>query len=96
MDEVAVEPEENRPVFKGTEAQNGGMLSTRRWRLGLLSNGKPNSKQLLRAFEYRIADRISVDEVVAFEKMDFGESIDTVLLGRIAESCDAVLAGVGD
>lgn len=65
-------------------------------RLGLLNNGKPNAEQLLQAFGYRLADRISISEVRTFEKPDFGESVDENVVVQIQDACDVVIAGVGD
>ncbi len=68
----------------------------RTWRLGILVNGKPNAAELLRAFGYRLADRISLTKVTNFEKPDFGEPADETIVKSVKDVCDIVLVGVGD
>ncbi len=65
-------------------------------RLGLLDNGKPNAAGLLKAFGYRLADRVGLSQVNTFVKPVFGDSVDEALVQRIREACDVVIAGVGD
>ena len=65
-------------------------------RLGLLDNGKPNAAELLKAFGYRLADRVGLSQVTTFVKPVFGDSVDEALVQRIREACDVVVAGVGD
>ncbi len=65
-------------------------------RLGLLSNGKPNAGLLLQAFGYRLADLVGLGDVRLFEKQDFGETVEESVVLRIRETCDVVIAGVGD
>lgn len=65
-------------------------------RLGLLHNGKPNAEVLLKAFGERLREHAGVASVRVFEKPHFGVPVDENLVHQMWETCDMVIAGVGD
>jgi hypothetical protein len=65
-------------------------------RIGLLDNGKPNAALVLRTLAEQLRSQNHLGEVATFTKSYFGTPVDEDRAKEIAQSCEAVIAGVGD
>lgn len=65
-------------------------------RLGLLDNAKPNAALVLETIAAQLRAQHHLGEVSTFTKSYFGTPVEEDRAQEIAQSCDAVIAGVGD
>jgi hypothetical protein len=65
-------------------------------RLGLLDNAKPNAALVLQTLAAGLRAQHHVGEVTTFTKSYFGTPVEEDRAKEIAQSCEAVIAGVGD
>jgi hypothetical protein len=65
-------------------------------RLGLLDNAKPNAALVLQTMAAQLRAQHHLGEVTTFTKSYFGTPVEEDRAKEIAQSCDAVIAGVGD
>jgi hypothetical protein len=65
-------------------------------RLGLLENGKPNAVLVLQTLAAHLGAQHHLGEVTTYTKSYFGTPVEEDRAQEIAQSCDAVIAGVGD
>jgi hypothetical protein len=65
-------------------------------RLGLLDNAKPNAALVLQTLAAQLRAQHHLGEVSTFTKSYFGTPVEEDRASEIAQSCDVVLAGVGD
>jgi hypothetical protein len=65
-------------------------------RLGLLDNAKPNAALVLQTLAAALRAQHHVGEVTTFTKSYFGTPVEEDRAKEIAQSCEAVIAGVGD
>jgi hypothetical protein len=65
-------------------------------RLGLLDNAKPNAGLVLATLADQLRAQHHVGEVTTYNKSYFGTPVEEDRAREIAQSCDAVIAGVGD
>jgi hypothetical protein len=65
-------------------------------RLGLLDNAKANAALVLETIAAQLRAQHHVGEVTMFTKSYFGTPVEEDRAREIAESCEAVIAGVGD
>jgi hypothetical protein len=65
-------------------------------RLGLLENGKPNAVLVLQTLAAQLRAQHHLGEVTTYAKSYFGTPVEEDRAQEIAQSCDAVIAGVGD
>ncbi|MBV9417566.1 MAG: hypothetical protein JO363_21455 [Solirubrobacterales bacterium] len=65
-------------------------------RLGLLDNTKANAALVLETLAAHLRAQHHVGEVSTYTKSYFGTPVEEDRAQEIAQSCDAVIAGVGD
>jgi hypothetical protein len=65
-------------------------------RLGLLDNTKANAARVLETLAEQLRAQHHVGEVSTYTKSYFGTPVEEDRAQEIAQSCDAVIAGVGD
>jgi hypothetical protein len=65
-------------------------------RLGLLDNGKPNAALVLETIAAQLRAQHHVGEVTTYTKSYFGTPVEEDRAKEIAQTCEAVIAGVGD
>ncbi len=65
-------------------------------RLGLLDNTKANAARVLETLADQLRAQHHVGDVATFTKSYFGTPVEEDRAQEIAQSCDAVIAGVGD
>ena len=65
-------------------------------RLGLLDNAKPNAALVLETVAAQLRAQRHLGAVSTFTKSYFGTPVEEDRAKEIAQSCDAVIAGVGD
>ncbi len=65
-------------------------------RLGLLDNAKPNAAVVLETIGALLRAQHHLGEVTTYTKSYFGTPVEEDRAREIAQSCDAVIAGVGD
>ena len=65
-------------------------------RLGLLDNTKANAAVVLQTVAAQLRAQHHLGEVSTFTKSYFGTPVEEDRAQEIAQSCDAVIAGVGD
>ncbi len=65
-------------------------------RLGLLDNAKANAAIVLETLAAQLRAQHHVGEVSTYTKSYFGTPVEEDRAQEIAQSCDAVIAGVGD
>ena len=65
-------------------------------RLGLLDNAKPNAALVLQTLADQLRAQHHLGEVSNYTKSYFGTPVEEDRAQEIAQSCDAVIAGVGD
>lgn len=65
-------------------------------RLGLLDNAKANAAVVLETLAAQLRAQHHVGEVATYTKSYFGTPVEEDRAQEIAQSCDAVIAGVGD
>jgi hypothetical protein len=65
-------------------------------RLGLLDNTKANAAAVLQTVAAQLRAEHHLGEVSTFTKSYFGTPVEEDRAQEIAQSCDAVIAGVGD
>jgi hypothetical protein len=65
-------------------------------RLGLLDNAKANAAFVLQTVAAQLRAQHHLGEVSTFTKSYFGTPVEEDRAQEIAQSCDAVIAGVGD
>jgi hypothetical protein len=65
-------------------------------RLGLLDNAKPNAALVLQTLAEQLRSQYHLGEVATFTKSYFGTPVEEDRAKEIAQSCEAVIAGVGD
>ncbi len=65
-------------------------------RIGLLANGKPNSKEFLTALGGLLRDRYGALPLVLVGKPSASRTAPGDTLDQLARQCDAVVTGVGD
>lgn len=65
-------------------------------RIGLLENTKPNAAILLREVGEQLRARHDIATATMFTKSYFGTPVEQSQIQQILDSCDAVVAGVGD
>jgi hypothetical protein len=65
-------------------------------RLGLLDNTKANAAAVLESVAAQLRAQHHIGEVSTFTKSYFGTPVEEDRAQEIAQSCDAVIAGVGD
>jgi len=65
-------------------------------RLGLLDNAKPNAALVLQTLAQQLRSQYHLGEVATFTKSYFGTPVEEDRAQEIAQSCEAVIAGVGD
>jgi hypothetical protein len=64
--------------------------------LGLLDNAKPNAALVLETLAAQLRAQHHVGRVSTYTKSYFGTPVEEDRAQEIAQSCDAVIAGVGD
>lgn len=64
--------------------------------LGLLNNAKPNAAVILERLGALLQERHGVERVTMLSKSSFAVPAEDALLTQLAETCDYVIAGVGD
>src|SRR5436305_7431837 len=65
-------------------------------RLGLLDNTKPNAALVLETIAAQLRAQHHLGQVSTYTKSYFGTPVEEDRANEIAQSCDAVIAGVGD
>jgi hypothetical protein len=65
-------------------------------RLGLLDNAKPNAALVLQTVAAQLRAQHHLGEVTTYTKSYFGTPVEADRAKEIAQSCEAVIAGVGD
>ncbi len=65
-------------------------------RLGLLDNTKANAARVLETVAEQLRAQHHIGEVSTYTKSYFGTPVEEDRAQEIAQSCDAVIAGVGD
>ena len=65
-------------------------------RLGLLDNAKPNAALVLQTVAAQLRAQHHLGAVSTYTKSYFGTPVEEDRAREIAQSCDAVIAGVGD
>jgi hypothetical protein len=65
-------------------------------RLGLLDNTKANAARVLETLAEQLRAQHHIGEVTTYTKSYFGTPVEEDRAQEIAQSCDAVIAGVGD
>jgi hypothetical protein len=65
-------------------------------RLGLLDNTKANAARVLETLAHQLKTQHHIGEVSTYTKSYFGTPVEDDRAQEIAQSCDAVIAGVGD
>ena len=65
-------------------------------RVGLLDNTKPNSSVLLAAVAHELRHHWGVRSATRYAKGYFGTPVEESQIRVIRESCDFVVAGIGD
>jgi hypothetical protein len=65
-------------------------------RLGLLDNAKANAARVLETLADQLRAQHHIGDVTTFTKSYFGTPVEEDRAQEIAQSCDAVIAGVGD
>jgi hypothetical protein len=65
-------------------------------RLGLLDNAKPHAALVLQTLADQLRAQHHLGEVSNYTKSYFGTPVEEDRAQEIAQSCDAVIAGVGD
>ena len=65
-------------------------------RLGLLDNAKPNAALVLETLAAQLRAQHHIGIVSTFGKSYFGTPVEEDRAKEIAQSCEAVIAGVGD
>jgi hypothetical protein len=65
-------------------------------RLGLLDNAKPNAALVLQTVADQLRAQHHIGVVTTFGKSYFGTPVEEDRAKEIAQSCEAVIAGVGD
>jgi hypothetical protein len=65
-------------------------------RLGLLDNQKANAARVLETLAEQLRAQHHLGEVTTYTKSYFGTPVEEDRAQEIAQSCDAVIAGVGD
>lgn len=65
-------------------------------RVGLLNNAKPNAAVILERLAALLQERYGVADVMMLSKPSFAVPADDVMMEKLADQCDAVVAGVGD
>jgi hypothetical protein len=65
-------------------------------RLGLLDNTKANAARVLESVAELLRAQHHVGDVATYTKSYFGTPVEEDRAQEIAQSCDAVIAGVGD
>ncbi len=64
--------------------------------IGLLWNIKPHGDQILRMVVDHLKEKYKIRNVILERKTYLGNQTPDDILNRLAESCDAVITGVGD
>lgn len=64
--------------------------------IGIIDNAKPNFATLADALETTLRDDWGVARVVRTRKHSPAVGADPQVLGRLAQECDLVIAGIGD
>jgi hypothetical protein len=65
-------------------------------RLGLLDNAKANAAVVLQTLAAQLRAQHHLGEATTYTKSYFGTPVEEDRAQEIAQSCDAVIAGVGD
>lgn len=65
-------------------------------RLGLLDNAKPNAALVLETIAAQLRAQHHVGEVTTYTKSYFGTPVEEDRAKEITQTCEAVIAGVGD
>jgi hypothetical protein len=65
-------------------------------RLGLLDNAKANAARVLETLAEQLRAQHHIGRVTTYSKSYFGTPVEDDRAQEIAQSCDAVIAGVGD
>ena len=65
-------------------------------RIGLLDNTKPNAALVLQTLAEQLRVQHHLGEVITYTKSYFGTPVEEDRAREIAQSCEAVIAGVGD
>ena len=65
-------------------------------KLGLLDNAKANAARVLETLAEQLRAQHHIGEVSTYAKSYFGTPVEEDRAREIAQSCDAVIAGVGD
>ena len=64
--------------------------------IGILWNNRTHGDRLLAQIEATLKDEYEVRAIIKRQKEYFGEPMSPELLEELADSCDAVITGVGD
>ena len=64
--------------------------------MGLLDNAKPNAALVLETIAAQLRAQHHIGVVTTFGKSYFGTPVEEDRAREIAQSCEAVIAGVGD
>jgi len=64
--------------------------------VGIIDNAKPNFAQLADALEATLRDEWGVARVVRARKHSPAVGAEPEVIGRLADECDLVVAGIGD
>jgi hypothetical protein len=65
-------------------------------RLGLLGNAKANAARVLETLAQQLRAQHHIGDVTTYTKSYFGTPVEEDRAREIAQSCDAVITGVGD
>ena len=79
------------PASLATQPLRTGPLT-----VGLLSNGKPNAAGLLRLVAERLAENLSIQQIVEVAKSSSSTNAPQELLDQLADQCDLSLVAIGD
>jgi len=86
----------------GSSQENRYSLAPRRLRtldgarLGLLGNTKLNADAVLAAIGELLKERYTLESVIARTKATFSCPAEDQVVNELVETCDVVIAGVGD
>ena len=64
--------------------------------LGVIDNGKTNSDTVLNRIVTKLAERFSLEDVVTVKKHSVSHAIKDDAARMLAQTCNFVLAGIGD
>ncbi len=64
--------------------------------IGLLAHGKPHNEDLLRMIADKLATKYKIKGIIRERKTYSNNPAPKEILDKLAQSCDAVITGIGD